>query len=120
MAKKTDLGPDASRPPCRKAKLIRREKREAKLAKQAQEALARGESPMETKAFKPNNFEKSLEDYLNEPLPANPAHNLEVRIDFVGDLQRIGEILYIIITTTINAIFHIGRAAVGIFQVFIQ
>lgn len=78
------LGPDASRPPCRKAKLIRREKREAKLAKQAQEALARGESPMEAKVSKPNNTEKSLEDYLNEPLPANPAHNLEVCTSVLG------------------------------------
>lgn len=81
------LGPDASRPPCKKAKLIRREKREAKLAKLAQEALARGESPMETiNVSKPNNTEKSLEDYLNEPLPANPAHNLEVCTSLLGEL----------------------------------
>lgn len=75
-------GPDATRPLCRKAKLIRQEKREAKLAKRVQEALARGESPMEAKVFKPNNVEKSLEDYLNEPLPANPAHTLEVCTSF--------------------------------------
>lgn len=74
---------------CRKAKLIRREKYEAKLAKQAQEALARGESPMEAKVSKPKNIEKSLEDYLNEPLPANPAHNLEVCTCLVAELERI-------------------------------
>ncbi|XP_050695263.1 arginyl-tRNA--protein transferase 1-like isoform X3 [Eriocheir sinensis] len=77
MVVSSGTGPDASRPLCRKAKLIRREKREAKLAKQAQEALARGESLMEASVSKPNNTEKSLEDYLNEPPPANPAHTLE-------------------------------------------
>ncbi|XP_050695259.1 arginyl-tRNA--protein transferase 1-like isoform X1 [Eriocheir sinensis] len=80
MVVSSGTGPDASRPLCRKAKLIRREKREAKLAKQAQEALARGESLMEASVSKPNNTEKSLEDYLNEPPPANPAHTLEVRL----------------------------------------
>ncbi|KAG0722249.1 Arginyl-tRNA--protein transferase 1 [Chionoecetes opilio] len=72
------IGADANRPPCRKAKVIRQEKREAKLAKQALESLARGESPMETKTSKQSSTEKSLEDFLNEPLSANPAHNLQV------------------------------------------
>ena len=71
-------GPDASRPPCRKAKVIRQERREAKLAKRALDGLGRGESPMETKVSKQSNTEKSLEDFLCEPLPANPVHNLEV------------------------------------------
>ncbi|KAK8391328.1 hypothetical protein O3P69_017143 [Scylla paramamosain] len=74
------IGPDASRPPCRKAKVIRQERREAKLAKRALESLGRGESPMETKVSKQSNTEKSLEDFLYEPLPANPVHNLEVRL----------------------------------------
>ncbi|XP_045127347.1 arginyl-tRNA--protein transferase 1-like isoform X4 [Portunus trituberculatus] len=71
------IGPDASRPPCRKAKVIRQERREAKLAKRALDSLGRGESPMEIKVSKQSNTEKSLEDFLCEPLPANPVHNLE-------------------------------------------
>ncbi|XP_045127346.1 arginyl-tRNA--protein transferase 1-like isoform X3 [Portunus trituberculatus] len=74
------IGPDASRPPCRKAKVIRQERREAKLAKRALDSLGRGESPMEIKVSKQSNTEKSLEDFLCEPLPANPVHNLEVRL----------------------------------------
>ncbi|KAK4318568.1 hypothetical protein Pmani_010441 [Petrolisthes manimaculis] len=73
---------DPNRPPCRKAKEIRRERREAKLARRTQEAISRGESPMESdnKKAKTTNVEKSLEDFLNEPMPANPAHTLEVRL----------------------------------------
>ncbi|XP_045582092.1 arginyl-tRNA--protein transferase 1 isoform X2 [Procambarus clarkii] len=81
QAKKvTSTGPDPNRPPCRKAKEVRRERKEAKLAKIAQEAVTRGESPMDTKKFKPSNTQKTLEDYINEPLPENPAHNLELKL----------------------------------------
>lgn len=73
-------GPDPSRPPCRKAKDIRRERKEAKLAKLAQEALTRGESPMETKQCKMPNTQKVLEDFISEPLPENPAHTLELKL----------------------------------------
>lgn len=69
---------DPNKPPCRKAKDIRRERREAKLAKHAQEAQNRGESPMEIPKTKVTNEAKTLEDFLNEPLPENPAHTLEV------------------------------------------
>ncbi|XP_068230493.1 arginyl-tRNA--protein transferase 1 isoform X4 [Palaemon carinicauda] len=72
------VGPDPSKPPCRKSKLIRLERREAKLAKQREEALRRGESLMEGIKSKPtNNTPKSLEDFLNESLPESPAHKLE-------------------------------------------
>ncbi|XP_071512231.1 arginyl-tRNA--protein transferase 1 isoform X8 [Panulirus ornatus] len=76
-SQKGSAGPDLNRPPCRKAKDIRRERREAKLAKHAQEVMSRGECPMETKKIKPSSTEKTLEDFLNEPLPENPAHTLE-------------------------------------------
>lgn len=69
---------DLNKPPCRKAKDIRRERRETKLAKRAQEAQGRGESPMEIPLNKVKNTAKTLEDFLNEPLPENPAHTLEV------------------------------------------
>lgn len=71
------IGQDPNRPQCRKAKEIRRERYEAKQAKQLQEVQARGESPMEVKQTKPYNTEKTLEDFINEPLPDNPAHRLE-------------------------------------------
>ncbi|XP_042885737.1 arginyl-tRNA--protein transferase 1-like isoform X2 [Penaeus japonicus] len=73
-------GMDPNKPPCRKAKDIRRERREAKLAKHAQEAQNRGESPMEIPKTKVTNEAKTLEDFLNEPLPENPAHTLEIRL----------------------------------------
>ncbi|KAK7086703.1 Arginyl-tRNA--protein transferase 1 [Halocaridina rubra] len=74
-------GPDPSKPQCRKAKLVRRERREAKLAKRRQEAVDRGESLMEvTKPKATNNTPMSLEDFLNKPLPENSAHKLEVRL----------------------------------------
>ncbi|XP_064121115.1 arginyl-tRNA--protein transferase 1-like [Macrobrachium nipponense] len=74
-------GADPSKPLCRKSKLIRLERREAKLAKRREEALSRGESLMEvTKSKSSNNTPKSLEDFLNEPLPESPAHKLEVKL----------------------------------------
>ncbi|XP_042212147.1 arginyl-tRNA--protein transferase 1-like isoform X1 [Homarus americanus] len=72
--------PNPNKPPCRKAKDIRRERREAKRAKFAHEAVARGESPMQTKETKSSTNQKTLEDYINEPLPENPAHTLEVKL----------------------------------------
>ncbi|XP_069950223.1 arginyl-tRNA--protein transferase 1 isoform X6 [Cherax quadricarinatus] len=83
-------GPDPSRPPCRKAKDIRRERKEAKLAKLAQEALTRGESPMETKQCKMPNTQKVLEDFISEPLPENPAHTLEPWQPHIGPPQGYG------------------------------
>ncbi|KAG7174311.1 arginyl-tRNA--protein transferase 1-like isoform X3 [Homarus americanus] len=77
---KAGAGPNPNKPPCRKAKDIRRERREAKRAKFAHEAVARGESPMQTKETKSSTNQKTLEDYINEPLPENPAHTLEVKL----------------------------------------
>ncbi|XP_068230491.1 arginyl-tRNA--protein transferase 1 isoform X2 [Palaemon carinicauda] len=80
------VGPDPSKPPCRKSKLIRLERREAKLAKQREEALRRGESLMEGIKSKPtNNTPKSLEDFLNESLPESPAHKLELKLVRVNE-----------------------------------
>lgn len=74
-------GPNPSKPPCKKSKVIRRELREAKLAKRRQEALSRGECLMEVANPKSsNNTPKSLEELLNEPLPETPAHTLEVKL----------------------------------------
>ncbi|XP_035219051.1 arginyl-tRNA--protein transferase 1-like isoform X2 [Stegodyphus dumicola] len=66
---------DLDRPPCRKAKLIRRERKLQKLLKM-------GVSADEAKASmeKKNDRAKSLEDFINQPLPAEPAHKLELRL----------------------------------------
>ncbi|GBM99589.1 Arginyl-tRNA--protein transferase 1 [Araneus ventricosus] len=64
-----------SRPPCRKAKEIRKERKLQKL-------LQRGMSEEEASAcIKPKtNESKSLEDFLHAPLPPKPAHKLELRL----------------------------------------
>nr|KAG5696778.1 hypothetical protein BaRGS_012801 [Batillaria attramentaria] len=67
------LGPDASKPRCRKAKEIRLEKRLNKTGQSAEQARE--------KSTNKNNQAKSLEDFLNEPLKAeNPAHRLEIKL----------------------------------------
>lgn len=62
---------DPNRPLCKKAKLLRQERRESKLA-QSTLSLA----SLENKKTVP--LAKSLEDYLNEALPDSPAHRLQV------------------------------------------
>ncbi|KAK7483279.1 hypothetical protein BaRGS_00025446 [Batillaria attramentaria] len=70
---KPGLGPDASKPRCRKAKEIRLEKRLNKTGQSAEQARE--------KSTNKNNQAKSLEDFLNEPLKAeNPAHRLEIKL----------------------------------------
>ncbi|XP_070696874.1 arginyl-tRNA--protein transferase 1 isoform X2 [Pempheris klunzingeri] len=79
-APKPGVGADASRPPCRKAKDLRKERR---LQKEQTRHGADGVSsivsptpPTPTQANQP----KSLEDFINESLPANSSHCLEVRL----------------------------------------
>ncbi|GFR11101.1 arginyl-tRNA--protein transferase 1 [Trichonephila clavata] len=64
-----------SKPQCRKAKEIRKERKLQKLLKQ-------GMSEEEASALiKPKiNEPKSIEDFLAEPFPPNPAHKLEFRM----------------------------------------
>ncbi|XP_054267568.1 arginyl-tRNA--protein transferase 1-like isoform X1 [Macrosteles quadrilineatus] len=66
-------GMDPNRPKCKKAKLLRQERKEKKLAQM-------GTLPPEKEKNKPAPTVKSLEDFLNEPLPENPAHRLEIRL----------------------------------------
>nr|CAD7592493.1 unnamed protein product [Timema genevievae] len=73
------------RPPCKKAKFLRLERKQKKLLnqgfseKEVESMTRRGKSL--------RNQEKSLEDFLNEPLPPNPAHRLEVRCQAQDSLQ---------------------------------
>jgi len=66
-------GMDPSRPICKKAKLLRKEKKEKKLAQM-------GTLPTEAQKNKTTPAPKTLEDILNEPLPENPAHRLEIKL----------------------------------------
>ena len=65
-------GADPSKGPCRKAKEIRRERKAAKLVNRSNES----HSSMEVDRSK--NAPKSIEEFLNEKMPDNPAHKLEV------------------------------------------
>ncbi|CAL4098601.1 unnamed protein product, partial [Meganyctiphanes norvegica] len=78
---KPGIGADLNRPSQKKAKDIRQERREAKLAAKLQDAELRGETLMESEAKKnKNNISKSIEDFLDEPMPAKPSHKLELRL----------------------------------------
>ncbi|XP_076373979.1 arginyltransferase 1 isoform X3 [Tachypleus tridentatus] len=66
------LGPDPTKPFCKKAKALRREKKQEKLRNKL-----KGEGHG-MKDHNPVNESKSLEDLLNAPLPENPAHRLEI------------------------------------------
>ncbi|XP_057164608.1 arginyl-tRNA--protein transferase 1 isoform X24 [Ursus arctos] len=79
-------GADLSKPPCRKAKEIRKERKRLKLMQQnpageLEGFQAQGEPPslFPRKANK-SNQPKSLEDLIFESLPENASHKLEVRL----------------------------------------
>ncbi|XP_057164602.1 arginyl-tRNA--protein transferase 1 isoform X14 [Ursus arctos] len=79
-------GADLSKPPCRKAKEIRKERKRLKLMQQnpageLEGFQAQGEPPslFPRKANK-SNQPKSLEDLIFESLPENASHKLEVRV----------------------------------------
>jgi arginine-tRNA-protein transferase len=85
----TGIGPDANKPPRKKAKLIRLERKYQKLlnrglTQEAADAMLKQRKPQQQEG-------KSLEDLLNEPLPPNPAHRLEV-IDHKSGSQPEGGI----------------------------
>ncbi|XP_026210681.1 arginyl-tRNA--protein transferase 1 isoform X1 [Anabas testudineus] len=79
-APKQGMGADPSRPPCRKAKDLRKERR---LQKEQMRQHADGVSsivsptpPAPTQTNQP----KALEDFINESLPDNSDHCIEVRL----------------------------------------
>ncbi|XP_034519266.1 arginyl-tRNA--protein transferase 1 isoform X11 [Ailuropoda melanoleuca] len=85
-APKPGKGADLSKPPCRKAKEIRKERKRLKLMQQKPAGelegfQAQGEPPslFPPKANK-SNQPKSLEDLIFESLPENASHKLEVRV----------------------------------------
>ncbi|XP_049800670.1 arginyl-tRNA--protein transferase 1 isoform X3 [Schistocerca nitens] len=75
LPKKVCLGPDGARPPMKKAKLMRLERKQEKLMKKG---FSKEEAERMLKEKKqPPPQGKSLEELLNEPLPEDPAHRLE-------------------------------------------
>ncbi|XP_036163579.1 arginyl-tRNA--protein transferase 1 isoform X5 [Myotis myotis] len=72
-------GADLSKPPCRKAKEIRKERKRLKLMQQSPAGGPEGfQAPREPKT-KPNQ-PKSLEELIFESLPEDASHKLEVRV----------------------------------------
>ncbi|XP_051001377.1 arginyl-tRNA--protein transferase 1 isoform X4 [Acomys russatus] len=76
-------GADLSKPPCRKAKEMRKERKRLKLMQQnsagAFEGFQAQGQPVSLPKAKPNQ-PKSLEDLIFESLPENASHKLEVRV----------------------------------------
>lgn len=76
---KPGKGADLSKPPCRKAKEIRKERKRLKLMQQSPAGGPEGfQAPQERKT-KPNQ-PKSLEELIFESLPEDATHKLEVRL----------------------------------------
>ncbi|XP_035519316.1 arginyl-tRNA--protein transferase 1 isoform X1 [Morone saxatilis] len=79
-APKPGLGADASRPPCRKAKDLRKERRlQKEQMKQGADGVSSIVSPTPPTPTQ-DNQPKPLEDFINESLPDNSSHCLEVRL----------------------------------------
>ncbi|XP_019608486.2 arginyl-tRNA--protein transferase 1 isoform X6 [Rhinolophus sinicus] len=80
---KPGKGADLSKPPCRKAKEIRKERKRLKLMQQNPAGELEGFQAHPEPLFPPkakSNQPKSLEDLIFESLPENASHKLEVRV----------------------------------------
>ncbi|XP_076982371.1 arginyl-tRNA--protein transferase 1 isoform X16 [Tamandua tetradactyla] len=82
---KPGKGADLSKPPCRKAKEIRKERKRLKLMQQnpageLEGFQAQGELPSLLPPKAKSNQPKSLEDLIFESLPEDASHKLEVRL----------------------------------------
>uniref|UniRef100_A0A8C4IBT4 Arginyl-tRNA--protein transferase 1 n=1 Tax=Dicentrarchus labrax TaxID=13489 RepID=A0A8C4IBT4_DICLA len=74
------LGADASRPPCRKAKDVRKERRlQKEQMRQGADGVSSIVSPTPPTPTQ-DNQPKPLEDFINESLPDSSSHCLEVRL----------------------------------------
>ncbi|XP_075390942.1 arginyl-tRNA--protein transferase 1 isoform X6 [Tenrec ecaudatus] len=82
---KPGKGADLSKPPCRKAKEIRKERKRLKLVQQSptgslQGPQGQGQAPSSFPPKAKCNQPKSLEELMFGPLPEDAAHKLEVRL----------------------------------------
>uniref|UniRef100_A0AAX7SCK0 Arginyl-tRNA--protein transferase 1 n=1 Tax=Astatotilapia calliptera TaxID=8154 RepID=A0AAX7SCK0_ASTCA len=79
-APKPGNGADPSRPPCRKAKELRKERRlQKEQMRQNGDGVSSTVSPTQPTPSQ-NNQSKTLEEFISESLPENSAHCLEVRL----------------------------------------
>ncbi|KAF1375956.1 hypothetical protein PFLUV_G00225580 [Perca fluviatilis] len=78
-APKPGMGADPGRPPCRKAKDLRKERRLQKEQIRQADGVSSIVSPTPPAPAQPK-LPKALEDFVNESLPENSSHCLEVRL----------------------------------------
>ncbi|XP_031140204.1 arginyl-tRNA--protein transferase 1 isoform X2 [Sander lucioperca] len=78
-APKPGMGADPGRPPCRKAKDLRKERRLQKEQIRQADGVSSIVSPTPPAPAQPK-LPKALEDFINESLPENSSHRLEVRL----------------------------------------
>lgn len=71
------MGADPGRPPCRKAKDLRKERRLQKEQIRQADGVSSIVSPTPPAPAQPK-LPKALEDFINESLPENSSHRLEV------------------------------------------
>lgn len=77
---KPGLGADPSRPPCRKAKEVRKERKlQKELQKQSGREAGSASFP-QTEAARPPPPSKTIEELIAESLPADAVYKLEVRL----------------------------------------
>ncbi|KAI5611552.1 arginyl-tRNA--protein transferase 1 [Silurus asotus] len=77
---KPGAGADPSKPPCRKAKDIRKERRLQKEQQMQQDGGDALTNPKPAPATPAASQPKPLEDFITDSLPADPLHRLEVRL----------------------------------------
>nr|XP_033797951.1 arginyl-tRNA--protein transferase 1 isoform X1 [Geotrypetes seraphini] len=77
-APKAGKGADPNKPPCRKAKELRKERRLQKLLQRQQDSATEPQATDTSKAK--GSQQKSIEDFIFETLPETVAHRLEVRV----------------------------------------
>ncbi|KAE8590136.1 hypothetical protein XENTR_v10017960 [Xenopus tropicalis] len=94
---KPGRGADVSKPPCRKAKDIRKERRIQKLLQQQTDKTSLPEPPTGNPVCKAKgNCSKSVEEFISVAAPENAAHHLEVKLvpvsmedpEFVSSFDR--------------------------------
>lgn len=83
-------GADPSRPPCRKAKDLRKQRRQLKEQQRLQEGGASSAGSASAPAPAPPTQAKTLEDLIAESLPEDAKHRLEVREEHEGRSGRMG------------------------------
>lgn len=73
------VGADPSKPPCRKAKDIRKERRLQKEQQKQQDGGGTATNPKPAPEAPASGQPKPLEEFINDSVPDDPLHRLEVR-----------------------------------------